>query len=176
MQRYRNSPGPWTERPTPVSRTRSCLRAAALSGADVTRPPWHAHSARRTPAEGAGADRIGRMALDSDVQGAPHPSAFDRSRAIGARRVDHRQQRHRQGGGFAEVGGFYNEGHRLIYEHINRLAVDNHPADAVTVSESLRAAGKLTTSAVSPTSAPSPTPCRRPPTSAAMPRSCVTAR
>ena len=38
---------------------------------------------------------------------------------------------------------FYNEGHRLIYEHINRLAVDSHPADAVTVSESLRAAGKL---------------------------------
>jgi replicative DNA helicase len=38
---------------------------------------------------------------------------------------------------------FYNEGHRLVYEHINRLAADNHAADAVTVSESLRAAGKL---------------------------------
>ncbi len=38
---------------------------------------------------------------------------------------------------------FYNEGHRLIYEHINRLAADNHAADAVTVSESLRAASKL---------------------------------
>ncbi len=38
---------------------------------------------------------------------------------------------------------FYNEGHRLVYEHINRLAADNHPADAVTLSESLRAIGKL---------------------------------
>jgi replicative DNA helicase len=38
---------------------------------------------------------------------------------------------------------FYNEGHRLVYEHINRLAAENHPADAVTLSESLRAIGKL---------------------------------
>ncbi|MBC7711583.1 MAG: replicative DNA helicase, partial [Rhizobacter sp.] len=27
---------------------------------------------------------------------------------------------------------FYNEAHRLIYEHINRLAADNTAADAVT--------------------------------------------
>lgn len=38
---------------------------------------------------------------------------------------------------------FYNEGHRLVYEHINTLAMENKPADAVTLSESLRAVGKL---------------------------------
>ncbi|MCS6997199.1 MAG: replicative DNA helicase [Casimicrobiaceae bacterium] len=38
---------------------------------------------------------------------------------------------------------FYNEGHRLIYEHIQRLAAQGKPADAVTVAESLRAEGKL---------------------------------
>ena len=38
---------------------------------------------------------------------------------------------------------FYNEAHRLIYEHINRLAADNTAADAVTLSESLRSIGKL---------------------------------
>jgi replicative DNA helicase len=38
---------------------------------------------------------------------------------------------------------FYNEGHRLVYEHINLLAMENRPADAVTLSESLRAVGKL---------------------------------
>ena len=38
---------------------------------------------------------------------------------------------------------FYNEGHRLVYEHINRLAAENKPADAVTLAESLRGVGKL---------------------------------
>jgi replicative DNA helicase len=38
---------------------------------------------------------------------------------------------------------FYNDGHRLVYEHINRLAAENKPADAVTLAESLRAVGKL---------------------------------
>ncbi|MFN3631097.1 MAG: replicative DNA helicase [Casimicrobiaceae bacterium] len=38
---------------------------------------------------------------------------------------------------------FYNDGHRLVYEHINRLAAENKPADAVTIAESLRAVGKL---------------------------------
>ncbi len=38
---------------------------------------------------------------------------------------------------------FYNEGHRLVYEHLNRLAAEGKPADAVTLAESLRAVGKL---------------------------------
>ena len=38
---------------------------------------------------------------------------------------------------------FYSEAHRLIYQHIFRLAADGKPADVVTVSESLASSQKL---------------------------------
>jgi replicative DNA helicase len=38
---------------------------------------------------------------------------------------------------------FYSEAHRLIYQHILRLAADGKPADVVTVSESLASSQKL---------------------------------
>ena len=38
---------------------------------------------------------------------------------------------------------FHNEAHRLIYEHINRLAADNTATDTVSLPERLRSIGKL---------------------------------
>jgi replicative DNA helicase len=38
---------------------------------------------------------------------------------------------------------FYSEAHRLIYQHILKLAADGKPADVVTVSESLASSQKL---------------------------------
>ena len=83
------------------------------------------------------------MALDSDVQALrtpPHSIEAEQS-VLGALIIDNNAID--KVADLLKSEDFYNEGHRLIYEHINRLAVDSHPADAVTVSESLRAAGKL---------------------------------
>lgn len=45
--------------------------------------------------------------------------------------------------GMLNAEDFYNEGHRLIFDHIGKLSVANESVDAVTVSESLKAVGKL---------------------------------
>ena len=80
------------------------------------------------------------MPLDSDVQALrtpPHSIEAEQS-VLGALIIDNNAID--KVADLLKSEDFYNEGHRLIYEHINRLAVDSHPADAVTVSESLRAA------------------------------------
>ena len=40
-------------------------------------------------------------------------------------------------------GDFYNEAHRLIFQHINTLGSHGRPADAITISESLNSIGRL---------------------------------
>ncbi|HSI29428.1 MAG: DnaB-like helicase N-terminal domain-containing protein, partial [Methylophilus sp.] len=40
---------------------------------------------------------------------------------------------------------FYQHDHKLIYEHITKLIERNHPADIVTVAESLESSAELTT-------------------------------
>jgi replicative DNA helicase len=67
---------------------------------------------------------------------------------------------------------FYRHDHRLIFQHISRLIDHSRPADAITVYEALQTSGK----AAWRTSIRWPRIPRRPPTSAAMPRSCASVR
>ena len=83
------------------------------------------------------------MALDTELQALrtpPHSIEAEQS-VLGALIIDNNAID--KVADLLRADDFYNEGHRLVYEHINRLAADNKPADAVTVSESLRAMGKL---------------------------------
>ena len=91
----------------------------------------------------ASPDKMPQMAVDTELQSLripPHSIEAEQS-VLGALIIDNNAID--RVADVLSAADFYNEGHRLVYEHINRLAADNHPADAVTVAESLRAAGKL---------------------------------
>ena len=78
------------------------------------------------------------MALDPDMQALrtpPHSIEAEQS-VLGALIIDNNAID--KVADLLRADDFYNEGHRLIYEHINRLAADNNPADAVTFREPAR--------------------------------------